>query len=64
MLDLTGKPYPDVTLIITNIETNKTVDVKTDAKGHYAVAGVAGGNLQHRLEGKDKDQKIDLIRRV
>ena len=59
--DLTGKPYPDVTLTITNIETNKTTDVKTDAKGHYSLAGLPGGTYNLDLTAKDKDQKDELL---
>jgi len=61
VLDLTGKPYPDVTLSIKNIETNKQVDVTTDAKGHYSAPGLAGGTYNVDFKGKDKDQKDVLL---
>src|ERR1035437_1484608 len=54
--DSTGKPYPDVTLTIKNIENNKTSDVKTDPKGHYSLAGVAAGT--YSIDVKVKDQII------
>ena len=54
--DSTGKPYPDVTLTIKNIENNKTSDVKTDPKGHYSLAGVAAGT--YSIDVKVKDQVI------
>jgi tetratricopeptide (TPR) repeat protein len=61
VLDLTGKPYPDVTLSIKNIETNKEIEVITDAKGHYTAAGLAGGTYNVDLKAKDKDQKDMLL---
>jgi tetratricopeptide (TPR) repeat protein len=61
VFDLTGKPYPDVTLSIKNIETNKETDVTTDAKGHYSAPGLAGGTYNLDLKGKDKDQKEMLL---
>jgi tetratricopeptide (TPR) repeat protein len=61
VLDLTGKPYPDVTLSIKSIETNKELEVITDAKGHYTAAGLAGGTYNVDLKAKDKDQKDVLL---
>jgi tetratricopeptide (TPR) repeat protein len=61
VLDMTGKPYPDVTLTIKNTETNKEVNVTTDAKGHYSAPGLAGGTYNVDLKGKDKDQKETLL---
>jgi tetratricopeptide (TPR) repeat protein len=61
VLDMTGKPYPDVTLSIKNTETNKQIDVTTDAKGHYSAPGLAGGTYNVDLKGKDKDQKDMLL---
>jgi tetratricopeptide (TPR) repeat protein len=61
VLDLTGKPYPDVTISIKNTETNKQFDVVTDAKGHYSAPGLAGGTYNVDLKGKDKDQKEMLL---
>ena len=58
---MTGKPYPDVTLTIKSIETNKEADVTTDAKGHYSAPGLAGGTYNVDLKGKDKDQKDMLL---
>jgi tetratricopeptide (TPR) repeat protein len=54
VLGLDGKPAPDAEMVITNTETNKAVDVKTDAKGHYAAAGLAGGkyNIDVKLKGQ------------
>ena len=60
-LTLTGKPYPDVTLSIKNVDTNKDIEVKTDAKGHYTATGLAGGTYNIDLKGKDKDQKDMLL---
>jgi tetratricopeptide (TPR) repeat protein len=54
--DTTGKPYVDVTLVIKNVETNKTMDVKTDSKGHYSAAGLIGGT--YNIDLKVKDQVI------
>src|SRR4029077_16245303 len=61
VLDLMGKPYPDVTISIKNTETNKQIDVVTDAKGHYSAPGLAGGTYNVDLKGKDKDQKEMLL---
>ena len=61
VLDLTGKPYPDVTISIKNTETNKQLDVVTDAKGHYSAPGLAGGTYNVDLKAKDKDQKDMLL---
>ena len=61
VLDMMGKPYPDVTLAIKSVETNKEADVTTDAKGHYSVPGLAGGTYNVDLKGKDKDGKDMLL---
>jgi tetratricopeptide (TPR) repeat protein len=54
VLGLDGKPAPDVELVITNTESNKAYDVKTDAKGHYAAAGLTGGkyNIDVKMKGQ------------
>jgi tetratricopeptide (TPR) repeat protein len=61
VLDLTGKPYPDVSISIKNTETNKEITVTTDAKGHYSAPGLSGGTYNVDLKGKDKDQKEMLL---
>src|ERR1019366_1165192 len=61
MFDLTGKPYPNVTITFTNNETNKTSETKTDAKGHYAMPGVAGGTYNVDFKAKDADGKDQLV---
>ena len=61
VLDMMGKPYPDVTLTIKSVETSKEIDVTTDAKGHYSAPGLAGGTYNVDLKGKDKDQKDMLL---
>jgi tetratricopeptide (TPR) repeat protein len=61
VLDLTAKPYPDVTISIKNTETNKQLDVVTDAKGHYSAPGLTGGTYNVDVKGKDKDQKEMLL---
>jgi len=54
VLGMDGKAAPDVELVITNTESNKAYDVKTDAKGHYAAAGLAGGkyNIDVKVKGQ------------
>jgi tetratricopeptide (TPR) repeat protein len=52
--DTMGKPYPDVALVVKNIETGQTFNVKTDSKGHYSIAGMAGGTYSIDLSVKDK----------
>jgi len=59
--DLTGKPYPDVTITIKNIETNKEISAVTDAKGHYMAPGLSAGTYNIDVKGKDKDQKEMLL---
>jgi tetratricopeptide (TPR) repeat protein len=54
VLDPTGKPYPGVELIVKNIESGQIFDVKTDGKGHYSIAGMAGGTYSIDLKDKDK----------
>ena len=58
VFDLTGKPYPDVTITIKNIETNKETSATTDAKGHYSAPGLGAGTYNIDVKGKDKDQKV------
>jgi tetratricopeptide (TPR) repeat protein len=54
VLGLDGKQASDVELVITNTETNKVYNVKTDAKGHYAAAGLSGGkyNIDVKVKGQ------------
>jgi len=54
VFDTTGKPFPDVTLSIKNEDNNKTLEVKTDAKGHYSLAGLTGGTYDIDLKVKDQ----------
>jgi tetratricopeptide (TPR) repeat protein len=61
VLDQTAKPYADVALVVKNIETGQTFNVKTDAKGHYSIAGMAGGTYSIDLSVKDKDGKDRVI---
>jgi tetratricopeptide (TPR) repeat protein len=61
IFDLTGKPYPDVTVSVTNIENKKQVDGVSDAKGHYTVPGLAAGTYNIDVKGKDKDGKETLL---
>ncbi len=61
VFDLTGKPYPDVTISITNVATNKAATVTTDAKGHYSATGITGGDYNVDFSAKDQDQKDQLI---
>ena len=61
VLDLTGKPYPDITISIKNNETNKEIAATTDAKGHYSAPGMVPGTYNIDVKGKDKDQKDMLL---
>ncbi len=54
VLDPMAKPYAGVDLIVKNIETGQTFNVKTDSKGHYSIAGMAGGTYSIDLKDKDK----------
>jgi len=61
VMDLTGKPYPDVTITLKNKENNKEITVVTDAKGHYSAPGLSAGTYDVDVKGKDKDQKDMLL---
>jgi tetratricopeptide (TPR) repeat protein len=61
VLDLNGKPYPDVELTVTNMETNKVSEAKTDDKGHYSVPGLGGGRFNVDFKAKDKDGNSQLV---
>ncbi len=61
VMDLTGKPYPDVTVSFFNNESKKASDTTTDAKGHYSMAGITGGTYNVDFKGKDKDGNDDLL---
>src|SRR5579863_4704508 len=61
VFDMMGKPYPDVTITIKNIETSKEIDAKTDDKGHYSAPCLAPGTYNVDVKGKDKDQKDMLL---
>ncbi len=61
VLDLTGKPYPNVTLIFTSVETNMVTQAVTDEKGHYAMTNLPGGTYNIDLKAKDKDGNEELI---
>ena len=50
--DMMGKPYPDVTISIKNIETNKEFEAKTDDKGHYSAPGLGPGTYNVDVKGK------------
>jgi tetratricopeptide (TPR) repeat protein len=54
VLDPMAKPYAGVELIVKNIETGQTFDVKADSKGHYSIAGMTGGTYSIDLKDKDK----------
>ncbi len=59
--DLTGKPYPDVTISVKSIETSKEISATTDAKGHYSASGLGAGTYNIDVKGKDKDGKDMLL---
>src|SRR6202140_4851895 len=61
VFDLTGKPYPDVTISIKSIETSKEISATTDAKGHYSASGLGAGTYNIDVKGKDKDGKDMLL---
>ena len=61
VLDLTGKPYPDVTVSVSNAATNKAAQATTDAKGHYSVSGLTGGDYNIDFNAKDENQKDQLV---
>ena len=52
--DVMGKPYADLSIVLTNKDTNRVFNVKTDAKGYYSVANLPGGTYNVDLKDKDK----------
>jgi len=61
IFDLTGKPYPDITVSIKSVETNKEINATSDAKGHYSAPGLGPGTYNIDVKGKDKDGKDMLL---
>ncbi len=61
VLDLTGKPYPQVTISIKGIESGKQITAVTDDKGHYSAPGMTPGTYNIDVSGKDKDGKDMLL---
>jgi tetratricopeptide (TPR) repeat protein len=61
VFDLTGKPYPDVTMVITNIDNKKETDATTDAKGHYSAPGLPAGTYNIDVKGKDATTGKDTL---
>ena len=58
VLDLTGMPYPNVTVTFTNTETSKAIKADTDEKGHYTLPGITPGKYDVDLSAKDKDGNV------
>ena len=56
VLDLEGKPFPAITVILKNKEMGQTFEVKTDKSGKFFQTGLRGG--VYILSVKVKDQVI------
>jgi tetratricopeptide (TPR) repeat protein len=54
VLDTTGKPFADIVLVIKNIDSGQTYNVKADGKGHYSLAGLGAGKYSIDLKVQDK----------
>ena len=52
-----GSPLPNVQVVITNADTNKSYKTKTDKKGEFALLGVPYGNYQVEVFG-EKGEKL------
>lgn len=52
-----GNPLPNVQVVITNVDTNKSYKTKTDKKGEFALLGVPYGNYQIEVFG-EKGEKL------
>ncbi len=57
VLDLTGKPYPDVTVEIKNPDTGQTYTTKTDKNGRFTQLGLLSGVYEISLTN-DKDPNL------
>jgi tetratricopeptide (TPR) repeat protein len=57
VLDLTGKPYPDVTVEIKNPDTGQTYTTKTDKNGRFTQLGLLSGIYEISLTN-DKDPNL------
>jgi tetratricopeptide (TPR) repeat protein len=55
VFDLQGKPYPDVTVTISNKDTGSAYTVKTDKEGKFLQLGIQFGNYKLNFK-KDKDK--------
>jgi Flp pilus assembly protein TadD len=56
--DVSGKPFPDVTVIAKNDETGTTYTLKTDRSGRYVQNGVRPGIYTIKIQVKDKEGKV------
>jgi tetratricopeptide (TPR) repeat protein len=57
VLDLSGKPYPDVTVEIKNPDTGQTYTTKTDKNGRFTQLGLLSGVYEISLTN-DKDPNL------
>jgi tetratricopeptide (TPR) repeat protein len=57
VLDLNGKPYPDVTVDIKNPDTGQVYTTKTDKNGRFTQLGLLGGIYEISLTN-DKDSNL------
>src|SRR5579884_1965709 len=64
--DPTGASVPDASVRATNRETNQSVDVKTNADGHYTIPYLAPGNynVEVTAPGFQKLVREDIVLRV
>ena len=65
LLDLNGKPYPDVTVEIKNPDTGQTYTTKTDKSGRFTQLGLLSGVYEISLTNeKDPNLKNFLAGKV
>lgn len=59
LFDLQGKPYPNVTVTITNTENNQSKTVTTDKDGKFVQLGLSGGTYSLNFKDPAANPPLD-----